>query len=196
MKIGRDSSGKLVRKARFKAPPHKSYQYDDPVKIQFGIVKCKFLTPYPSNLYNIMSASVPGYFFMPSYKAKQWDGQHRFITRAGYFHTGLLPVVYATLKKGTNPLDKSESKSRIKPVKNVTVDVPASLKKYYHDGLVTYYLEDEDILQYLSPETGEFAYPVKLLHNWTHVKDTNPLAKRVLKLARSLHFNTKNDPLR
>jgi hypothetical protein len=187
MKIGRDPNGKLVRKPKFNAPPHKSYQYGAEVKIQFGIVKCKFLTPYPGNLYNIMSASVPGYFFMPSYKAKQWDGQHRFITRAGYFHTGLLPVVYATLKKGTNPLAKGESKTKVKPVDKVTVIVPEKLKKFYHPGLVGYYLEDEDILQYLSPETGEFAYPTKLLKAWTTVKDTNPLARRVLKLAKALH---------
>lgn len=191
MKVGRDTNGKLVRKAKFKAPPHKAYQSGAEVKIQFGIVKCKFLTPYPKGLYEMMTVMVPGYFFTPSYKKHLWDGKHRFITKAGYFHTGLLSVVYACLKKGANPLDKEGKKNRVKPIDNVTVVVPEKLKKYYHPGLVNYYLEEENILQYLTPETGEFAYPTKLLKNWTTVRDNNPLAKKVLKLAKSLHGSSQ-----
>lgn len=190
MKIGRDSSGKLVHKPKFNAPLHKAYKVGDEVKIRFDIVKCKFLTPYPTGLFNMMTVMVPGYFFTPSYKNHMWDGKHRFITNVGYFHTGLLPVVYAALKTGIHPLDKEGSKDRIKPIEKVTIIVPDKLKQFYHPGMINYYLDDADILQYFSPETGEFAYPTQLLKNWVVVKGDNPLAKRVLKLAKSLHKKT------
>ena len=105
-------------------------------------------------------------------------------------------MVYAALKTGEHPLDKDGHKKAIKPVENVTVIVPENLLQFYHPGLENYYLNDEDTLQYLNPDTGDFAYPTKLLHNWVDAKEHNPLAKKVLRLAKRLHFATKSNPLR
>lgn len=187
MKYSRNAKGGLVnQKKRFVPDLHARYKHGEPVKIQFGYSKCQFLTPYPKEVYEALSVLVPGHFFIPSVKAGFWDGKHRFITKPGYFATGLLPVVVSLLTRGVNPLDKSGDKVLHKPVANFTLIVPEKCVKRYYPGLENYYENNLDMLQYFSPETGEFSYPFELLKAWFLVKDTNPLAGKVLKLAKSL----------
>lgn len=189
MRVGKDATGKLVPKPRYDAPLHLAYKAGDPVCIQLGPSKCKFLTPYPKELYKALSAPVPGFAFTPSFKNKMWDGQHRFITKVGYFQLGLLPVAYCILKTGINPLvpeDKKGHKVLANPVEDVQLKVPKEMRETFYPGLVNFYIDELDILQYLNPESGEFAYPVKLLQMWSKVRGVNPLAETVLDLAKSL----------
>jgi hypothetical protein len=189
MKLGRDDDGKLVSKPRLPAPLHKAYKAGDTVRIEVRRDKCKFLTPYPSQVYSALSVPVPGYLFTPSYKNKMWDGRHKFITKAGYFPVGLLPVICAILTTGNNPLideDKDDYKVLANPVQKVSIALTDEVKKHFHPSLVYYYISDVNILQYLNPENGEFIYPTKILLGWKEVREVNPLARQILDLAKSL----------
>jgi hypothetical protein len=181
---------KLVRKPAVKPPRHYGYVGGSPVQIRFGPAMCLFLTPYPVALDKELTAPYPGYIHMPSYKSGQWDGHHHFITRAGQFQTGLLPVIYSTLTIGKNPL-KDNDKIVTNPVK-VEVIVPEKYQEFYHPGLERSLSEGLNLLEYLTEETGMFAFPTGLLKSWTEVKATNPLATRILSFARRLHFASKN----
>lgn len=189
MKYERSSDGSLRKKKTSYTPLHKAYRAGDAVKIQFGPTKCKFLTPYPAGVYHALEVYVPGHIFIPAVKNGHWDGKHRFITKPGYFQTGLLPVIHTMLTQGINPLLDEDHRDRnvlLKPVENVEVIVPDKYKKIYYPGLVNYYENHLDILQWLNPEEGLFIYPKELLREWGTVKRTNPLARQVLLLAKDL----------
>ena len=190
MKYTRSSSGQLAPNKKRLAHLHTSYRLGEAVKIQFGPVKCKFLTPYPRPVYDAMGILVPGHIFIPSVKAGHWDGRHRCITKPGYFQTGLLPVIYTMLTRGINPLideDKKNHKVLPNPVENVEIIVPPEYTDLYYPGLTTYYQDNLELLQWLSPETGDFIFSTSLLKSWVAVKDTNPLAKKILQLGKHLH---------
>jgi hypothetical protein len=196
-KYFRTETGKLASKPLLDPPKHVGYTSDTVVKIEFGISKCRFVTPYPKALDNALSAPHPGYVFTPSFKAGHWDGMHHFITRVGYFPTGLLPVVIHILKTGNNPLideDKDGYKVLKNPVKSVEVIPLKEAEKFYYPGLENYYENRFSLLENLTPETGEFTFPKELLKEWLKVKNSNPLTPQVLGLAASLHENSKNDP--
>lgn len=193
MKFERDAHGKLKKVSNIKPPRHVGYT-GDTVKILFGIVKCQFLTPYPVALDEALSAYYPGFIHTKAYKDNRWDGKHRFITRAGYFPTGLLPVVYAILKTGNNPLVPAE-KNKHHVLKRLPKDILIWTKEgrdsqFYHPGFVTSYIDSVDVLVSLNEEEGTFAYPVLGLNGWKKVEDTNPLAKQILSLAKDLHLQT------
>jgi hypothetical protein len=105
-----------------------------------------------------------------------------------------LPVVYAILKTGNNPLilpDKNKYQVlKILP-KNVVV-VTKKDAQYYHPGFVTMYIDFVDVLGGLDEESGTFPYSGACLNGWKKVEDTNPLAKQTLKLARGLHVGKTN----
>jgi hypothetical protein len=193
-KFTRTPNGKLTPKPLLEPPKSQGYTPGAEVKIEFGISKCKFLTPYPRPLDNALSAQYPGYVFAPSFKAGHWDGTHRFITRAGYFPTGLLPVVVHILKTGNNPLidpDKKEYMVLKNPAKSVVIVPTKVAQKYYYPGLENFYENEIQLLDYFSPETGEFVYPKDLLKNWSEVKNSNELAGKILAFAKEL-FNHAN----
>jgi len=190
MKFERDAQGHLKKTSGIKPPMHVGYNPKEPLKILFGIVKCKFLTPYPHQLDDALSAYYPGYFHMTAYQNHSWDGKHRFITRAGYFPTGLLPVVYYMLKTGNNPLltDENDDYKVLRNVPENVVIVTEKDSEFYTPGFATFYLDYVDVLESLNGD-GTFAYPISNLNGWKRVVDTNPLAKRVLNLARDIHIS-------
>jgi hypothetical protein len=182
-------TGKLKPKATVKPPRHKGYRVGDRIVIKFGITKCQFITPFPSQMNKALSAPVPGYVFTPQYKAGYWDGQHHFLTRAGYFPTGLLPVVIHVLKTGKNPLIETGKKGHTvlsKPADNVSISVPKKCKEFYHPGLETYYVDAENLLDTLNSATGVFAFPIQLLKTWKEVRKDNLSARPTLNLAKAL----------
>lgn len=193
-KYTRDSEGKLVSKPLIAPARHEGYDKSMTVKIEFSRTRCRFLTPYPKVLDKVLSAPHPGYVFTPSFKAGHWDGLHRFITRAGYFPTGLLPVVIHILKTGNNPLI-NEEKDEYKVLKNLPEKVeviPAKgEEKFYYPGFETFYENGTKLLEELNPETGVFTFSKELLKEWVTVKGSNPLATRVLSLAKTLHEASK-----
>lgn len=194
MKFERDTQGNLKKTSNIKPPRHVGYQPQNTIKILFDIVKCQFLTPYPHPLDDALSAFYPGFVHTTAYKAQQWDGKHRFITRAGYFPTGLLPVVYAILKTGNNPL-VSPDKSKYQVLKTLPKNTIILTKddksaQYYHPGFVTMYIDFVDVLEGLNEKNGTFPYSGACLNGWKKVEDTNPLAKQTLKLARDLHIKS------
>jgi superfamily II DNA or RNA helicase len=50
-------------------------------------------------LYNLFSFKVPGAEFTAAYKRHSWDGKQHFISKEGFFKTGLLPRLLKILKK-------------------------------------------------------------------------------------------------
>jgi hypothetical protein len=158
------------------------------VKIEVGKQKCRFLTPFPKPMDKGLSAPYPGYFFMKSFKNGSWDGHKHFITRAGYFPTGLLALVYHVLITGENPLVKEGLGARnvlTKPVVNVEIIVKDEMKEFYYPGLLKMW-EDFDLLKTLNPEDGTFSFPVVFLNQWKLVEKHNPISKPLLALCKSL----------
>jgi len=155
------------------------YKKGDAVNIHFGISKCKFITPYPEKLRKILCVFYPGYFFSPKFKKGLWDGKYYFITNSNYFPTGLLSVVFATLKTGKNPLDKNE-KEYFTPIKKVRLKVNPEDKKFYHPQILNYYFNNNDIVS--SIEKNTFTIDKKLIDNWKNLQD-NTFQVQVQKLA-------------
>jgi len=50
-------------------------------------------------LYNLFSFKIPGSEFTAAYKRHSWDGKQHFISKEGFFKTGLLPRLLKILKK-------------------------------------------------------------------------------------------------
>lgn len=189
MKFRRNADGSLTQVSSVALPKYYGYTPDMTVKIQFGKIKCKFLTPYPQELDRALTAPHPGYIFTPQYKSGNWDGQHHFLTRAGYFPTGLLPVVFHILKTGINPLikeDKKERKVLSKLPTEVKVIVPDKEKENFYPGIVTFYRDQINVVDYLNADESIFAYSLPLLHHWKKVEDKHVFAKSVLDLVKSL----------
>jgi len=72
------------------------------MKIHVKNLKSRIETDNPKllkALVDFYTFSTPGYEFSKSYRRRQWDGKTRFISKAGYFRTGLLSDVLNTLKK-------------------------------------------------------------------------------------------------
>ena len=159
----------------------------DTVTIQFGPVKCKFLTPYPKQLDNELCIDYPGKFFSPSYKNGNWDGKHWFITSANYFPTGLLPLVYAILKTGKNPISSNpDTVVLMKRPKEVKLKIPKGGWEYFNPNFVKYYLQDMDVLNSLDEEQGIIHLPKESLRNLKKCKDANRHAKKVFSLLNEL----------
>jgi superfamily II DNA or RNA helicase len=57
------------------------------------------------DLREYMSVNVPGAYFSPQYRKKQWDGVRRFITPTGRMATGFLPVLAKHLDRAYPDLD-------------------------------------------------------------------------------------------
>lgn len=193
-KYSRDANGKLVAKPLIPPARHEGYTTGMEIKIEFSRTKCRFLTPYPKVLDRVLSAPHPGYVFTPSFKAGHWDGLHRFITRAGYFPTGLLPVVVHILKTGNNPLipeEKDGYKVLKTPAKSIQIIPAKGEEKFYYPGFENFYENQTSLLDNLNPETGEFVFSKELLKSWVSVRGSNPLASRVLELAKDLHEPSK-----
>lgn len=161
--------------------PQKRWKVGDPIEIQFGPIKCKILTPYPKKLDQVLTAPVPGYFFMPQFKAGNWDGKHHFITQAHYFPTGLLPLVYAILKTGKNPLDDDSVVLRQTPSK-VIIRVPEGGGEYFNPNFIRHYLDKPNLLENLTEEEGTFSVPRISLVKLKKVKGKNPLAAVLLEM--------------
>jgi superfamily II DNA or RNA helicase len=49
-------------------------------------------------LMKAFALKVPGYFFSPAYRRREWDGTMKFVTEAGYFHTGMLPRIISFIE--------------------------------------------------------------------------------------------------
>jgi len=160
------------------------YKSGNPVHIHFGVSKCKFITPFPHKLRNVLAVYYPNYFFTPSFKNGSWDGKYHFITEANYFPTGLLSVVFSTLKTGCNPLDKSK-KVYFSPVEKVKIKVNPVDQKYYHPQILNYYMREEDIVS--SIENSTFTIDTKTILNWKNLSN-NSFQKQVQKLANSVRF--------
>lgn len=189
-KFPRDKNGKIIAKPILEPPKSAGHTKGAEVKIAFNVNKCHFLSSYPPQLNKALTAPFPGYVFTPSYKAGHWDGMHRFITRAGYFPTGLLPVVVHILKTGNNPLINPDKKGYIVltiPAKSIEIIPDKDAEKAYYPGMENFFEYQDDLLKNLSPETGEFTFPMDLLRAWIPVKQTNPLAPQILGLAKALH---------
>ena len=77
------------------------------MKIEFGNLKSKISTDNPdliNALVKLYTFKVPGAEFSPSYKRKQWDGTRSYITKAGYFKSGLLSRILGDLDEiGCSP---------------------------------------------------------------------------------------------
>lgn len=189
MKVVRNKYGKLVKVPLL--APYKSTGYaGEPVRIQFGRTKCKFLSAYPPQLDRALTAPHPGFQFTTAFKNKSWDGLHHFITRAGYFPTGLLPLVVHILKTGINPLIESDKKGysilKVPPGSQIICNEKDT--KFYHSSYLSYYeMDTKQVASSLSDE-GVFAYPVEIFRSWAAVTESNPLARKVLKLAKNLHL--------
>jgi len=186
MRFRRTSSGKLKRGV--KPPKYQGYNKGMTVVIEVGKRKCKFLTSFPKDMDKGLAAPYPGYFFMKSFKNGSWDGHKHFITRAGYFPTGLLALVYHILTTGINPLIREGLKGHEVlryPVAKVDIIVLDEMKEYFYPGLLQMW-DDFDALQTLNPKDGTFAYPVALLNQWKSVEKDNPISKPVLSLCKSL----------
>ena len=72
------------------------------MKIHVKNLKSRIETDNPKllkALVDFYTFSTPGYEFSKSYRRRQWDGKTRFISKAGYFRTGLLSDILNTLKK-------------------------------------------------------------------------------------------------
>ena len=195
-KYRRTKSGKLATQPLITPPKHVGYKYGQPVKIEFDITKCRFLTPYPSQLDRALTAPYPGYVFTPSFKAGHWDGHHHFITRRGYFPTGLLSVVVHILKTGKNPLideDKKEHNVLANTVVNVEVIPVKNAEKFYYPGMENYYENQINIMENFEPNSGEFIYPTKMLRFWSTSRGTNELAGKIMGIAKILHEEKKKD---
>lgn len=189
MKFKRTSGG-LVQVPTVALPRYHGYTPDKPVEIGFSRIKCQFLSPYPQQLDNALTAPYPGYIFTPQYKAGNWDGHYHFITRSGYFPTGLLPVVYHILNTGINPLlNEGEKDRRILtklPVK-VTIKTKDEDLAFFYPGMVTFYLDRINLTEYLSDD-GTFAFSLPLLKHWKSIEGQNEFARQVLDLANSLRI--------
>ena len=188
MDISRDRHGKLVKKPL--VTPRKSSGFiGEAVKIQFGRTKCKFLTAYPPPLDRALSAPFPGFQFTQAFKNKTWDGKHHFITQAGYFPTGLLPLVIHILRTGINPLIEEDKKGynvlKVPPGMQLTCEKED--EKFYHSAYLSHYNTNPDDVANTLNNEGIFAYPLEVFRSWAAVKDTNPLATQILALAKSLH---------
>ncbi len=182
-------NGKLKRTTGTKAPKDIGWKTGMPVKILFDTQKCKFLTLFPPQLNKALVAPYPNYWHTPSFKAKQWDGMYHFITKAGYFPTGLLPVVFHMLTTATNPLmpeDIEKNKLRFPPVKDIKILPKKGCAKVFTESYPRFFSFPPDTMIGFDKETGTFAYPVPLLKCWAAAKGTNPLAKKVLAFAKTL----------
>jgi hypothetical protein len=188
MDISRDRYGKIEKKPLVEAFKSTTYA-GKTTDIQFGRNKCKFLSAYPPQLDKALSAPFPGFQFTQAFKNKTWDGQHHFITRAGYFPTGLLPLVIHILSTGNNPLieeDKRGYKVLKSPVTfNVTCDIKD--KKLFYSAYLSHYNNSPEKAASTLNTEGVFAYPIEIFRSWAAVRDTNPLATQILALAKSLH---------
>jgi len=72
------------------------------MKIEVGVQKSKIVTDNPKllkALVDLYSFKVKGAEFSKAYRTRRWDGKKKFITRAGYFRTGLLEDILRRLKK-------------------------------------------------------------------------------------------------
>jgi hypothetical protein len=189
MSFYRTKTGKLkTKKKTISSPRYAGYKQGQEVVIKVGKSKCQFVTPYPSPVEKAMAPPTPGYFFSPQFKNGNWDGRKHLITRAGYFPTGLLPLVYHVLKTGKNPMIEDGDKGKnvlTKPVEKVTVIIPDDMQAIFYPGMLDLW-EDFDVLKTLNDANGTFAYPVGLLNRWAKVKNVNPLAKQILALGKSL----------
>ena len=188
MRFKRSSAGKVVRTGRVTPPKYSGYASGAEVIIEVGVNKCQFLSAYPHVVEQALTTPYPGYYFSPQYQRGDWDGKKHFITRNGYFPTGLLPLVYHILKTGYAPaIEKGGRRKKVldKPIENVVLKVKEEIKKDFYPGILNAW-ENPDLLEYLNPETGVFEYPTKQLNIWNRVKDSNPLAKPILNLCRSL----------
>ena len=186
----RDKDGKLVAKPKISAPRYTGYKHGDEVQIAFGITKCQFLTPYPRALEEALTVHHPGYMFVWSFKSGQWDGKHHFITRPGYFPTGLLPVIIHILKTGNNPLiddDKKSHKVLTKPVKSIAVIPTKEAEKFYYKGFEDHFELHGNLMDNFNPEQGTFTYSQEILKTWSTQRNQNSLAPKVLQLAKTLH---------
>lgn len=176
------------------APQSYGYKDGDVIKILFGPKKCKFLTPYPKALEEALTAPYPNYIHITSYKAGLWDGMYRFITKAGYFPTGLLPVVFCVLTTGVNPLIPENKKGRnvsIKPTKNVEIIPDKGADKLFAPVFLAFYNFNQNFMDNFNEKTGIFSYPVAGLKMWDNVKESNPTAKRILAFAKHLRENVE-----
>jgi len=72
------------------------------MKIEIGILKSRITTDNPElfkTLRDLYRHKVKGSEYSPAYKNGTWDGKKEFITKAGYFRTGLLDRVLRDLGK-------------------------------------------------------------------------------------------------
>ena len=185
----RSSTGKIRRSVGTKAPQSTGYDDGALIKILFGPQKCKFVTPYPAKLYKALVAPYPNYWHTPSFKARKWDGMHHFVTHAGYFPTGLLPVVFHMLTTGTNPLIPSHKKGYyvgITATKNIKIIPQKGCEKYFQEGYPRFFSFPPDTMEGFDRATGTFGYPVELLKCWGAARGSNPLARQILAFAKEL----------
>ena len=188
-KIVRGKDGKLRRGVDTKAPQSTGYREGNPIKILFGVQKCKFITPYPAVLYKALVAPYPNYWHTPSFKARKWDGMHHFITHAGYFPAGLLPVVFHILTTAINPLIPANKKGynvRITPTKNIKIVPQKGCEKFFHEGYPRFFSFPPEPMTGFNKDTGTFSFPVDFLKCWGVARGNHPLAKRILSFAKEL----------
>jgi superfamily II DNA or RNA helicase len=72
------------------------------MEIELGILKSQIKTDNPDllkTLRDLYSHKVKGAEFSPAYKHGTWNGKKDFITKSGYFRTGILPRVLEDLEK-------------------------------------------------------------------------------------------------
>jgi hypothetical protein len=148
-------------KTKYKYTNLGTYKDGDIVTIKFGVHKCKFTSAFPKELEETLTVKHEGYFFMPSYRQGNWDGAHHFITRAGYFSTGVLPIVYCILKKGTNPINNNK-KILSTPVSIIKLIIDEKDKKYFNTNFLKYYINNFNLLDSIL-DTNSFTIPTDLI---------------------------------
>jgi hypothetical protein len=199
MTYTRDKYGKLVKKpllapaksAGWAAHAAKTGGY---VSIKFGKTKCQFSTPYPPQLDKALSVPHPGFQFTTAYKNGHWDGLHHFITRAGYFPTGLLPVVTHILRTGKNPLIEEGKKGHIvleNPPGKTGFSYDKNDREFFNDALKDAYMNDFKIAMDSLNDEGVFVLPIEIFEDWATFRPCSPLSHPLLQLARNLHKKTK-----
>lgn len=184
MGFQRTKGGKV---ARFGGKQLPRWKEGSPIEIKFGPIKCQFTTPYPKKLDQTLTAPYPGYFFMPLFKSGKWDGHYHFITKAHYFPTGLLPVVYAILRTGRNPLRDNEKVLKVLPHR-VKLRVPREGRKFFNPNFLRHYLDEPDLLADLTEEEGTFSVPRISLIKLKDIRKTNEFAAKLLELFKSIRI--------
>jgi len=193
MKYERDKFGKLKKRPVIEPPKSTGWVTGAHVQIQFGRTKCKFVTAYPPQLNKALSVPHPGFQFTTAYKNGYWDGLHHFITRAGFFPTGLLPVVQHILKTGKNPLIEEDKKGH-----NVLPNTPIRVQykhrkedaEFFNNALKDAFTTELKVAMDSLNDEGVFILPAELFVDWATFRPTSSLSYPLLQLARNLHQKT------